>query len=242
MSIERIKNQIQTDAVETQPTCAQACHNHKPIEKFVLIVFTRIWCTLTTTRTTTTNTMTTRQLVSSIIRSRLKKQPRISSIHGDYPPSRNNLLSTSIPRYYYSSRNTFYHNDDKNSSNNNSTRCNNYDDKRLEVLRTSKTQGHDCLVQKYNYRSYSSTGGELTKKVDDDLVVTSKDGVVGKPIDFDVNSKIEGNESQIVTITLEPNQVLRAESGAMMYMVRIFFAFVVGTKNEEKKLCFYFRT
>lgn len=47
---------------------------------------------------------------------------------------------------------------------------------------------------------------------------TSKDGVVGRPIDFDVNSKIEGNESQIVTIQLEPGQVLRAESGAMMYM------------------------
>jgi hypothetical protein len=47
---------------------------------------------------------------------------------------------------------------------------------------------------------------------------TSKDGVVGMPIDFDLNSKVEGNESQIVTVTLEPGQVLRAESGAMMYM------------------------
>uniref|UniRef100_A0A7S3L252 Altered inheritance of mitochondria protein 24, mitochondrial n=1 Tax=Amphora coffeiformis TaxID=265554 RepID=A0A7S3L252_9STRA len=46
----------------------------------------------------------------------------------------------------------------------------------------------------------------------------SKDGVAGRPIDFDIQSKIEGNESQIVTITLEPGQVLRAESGAMMYM------------------------
>lgn len=52
------------------------------------------------------------------------------------------------------------------------------------------------------------------------LVKTSKDGVVGHPIDFDVNSKIEGNESQIVTINLEPGQVLRAESGAMMYMTQ----------------------
>ena len=33
-----------------------------------------------------------------------------------------------------------------------------------------------------------------------------------------MHSKIEGNESQIVTIELEPGQVLRAESGAMMYM------------------------
>jgi len=50
------------------------------------------------------------------------------------------------------------------------------------------------------------------------LANTSRDGVVGHPIDFDVHSKVEGNESQIVTITLEPGQVLRAESGAMMYM------------------------
>jgi uncharacterized protein (TIGR00266 family) len=47
---------------------------------------------------------------------------------------------------------------------------------------------------------------------------TSKDGVVGRSIDFDIAAKIEGNESQIVTIQLEPGQVLRAESGAMMYM------------------------
>ena len=49
-------------------------------------------------------------------------------------------------------------------------------------------------------------------------VKTSKDGVVGLPIDFDIQSKVEGNESQIVTINLEPDQILRAESGAMMYM------------------------
>ena len=51
------------------------------------------------------------------------------------------------------------------------------------------------------------------------LAQTSSDGVVAThPIDFDVSSKIEGNESQIVTVALEPGQVLRAESGAMMYM------------------------
>ena len=41
---------------------------------------------------------------------------------------------------------------------------------------------------------------------------------MGLPIDFDVASKIDGNESQIVTVTLEPGQVVRAESGAMMFM------------------------
>lgn len=47
---------------------------------------------------------------------------------------------------------------------------------------------------------------------------TSSDGVVGIPIDFDVNSRVEGAESQILTVSLQPGQVLRAESGAMMYM------------------------
>lgn len=47
---------------------------------------------------------------------------------------------------------------------------------------------------------------------------TSSDGVVAVPIDFDVASRVEGQESQTVTIDLEPGQVLRAESGSMLYM------------------------
>lgn len=50
------------------------------------------------------------------------------------------------------------------------------------------------------------------------LSVTSADGVVGTPIDFDLAARIEGNESQIVSIELAAGQVLRAESGALMYM------------------------
>jgi uncharacterized protein (TIGR00266 family) len=48
--------------------------------------------------------------------------------------------------------------------------------------------------------------------------VASADGAVGIPIDFDTASKIVGSESQIAVIELEPGQILRAESGAMMYM------------------------
>lgn len=57
-----------------------------------------------------------------------------------------------------------------------------------------------------------------TKTSKDSLTQTSSDGVVGTPINFDVSSKIEGKESQILTVALEPNQILRAESGAMMFM------------------------
>ena len=38
------------------------------------------------------------------------------------------------------------------------------------------------------------------------------------PIDFTTQSQISGSESQILEIQLRPNQILRAESGAMLYM------------------------
>lgn len=38
------------------------------------------------------------------------------------------------------------------------------------------------------------------------------------PMDFNKASKVEGSESQIVHIRLKPNQSIRAETGAMLYM------------------------
>jgi uncharacterized protein (TIGR00266 family) len=63
---------------------------------------------------------------------------------------------------------------------------------------------------------YSSNLPDTTKS--SNLHHVSSDGVVGSPINFDIASKIEGNESQILTVTLQPGEVLRAESGGMMYM------------------------
>ena len=37
-------------------------------------------------------------------------------------------------------------------------------------------------------------------------------------IDFDVSSRIEGQESQIMTVDLEPGNMLRAKSGDLLYM------------------------
>ncbi|ETV74775.1 hypothetical protein H257_10849 [Aphanomyces astaci] len=45
-----------------------------------------------------------------------------------------------------------------------------------------------------------------------------EEAVVYTPIDFSKAAQIVGQESQLVHITLEPNQKLRAESGAMIYM------------------------
>ena len=83
---------------------------------------------------------------------------------------------------------------------------------RVERVLPSKPS---CIQASLNGRCFSN----LPEKPASSLPAkTSKDGVVGLPIDFDIQSKVEGNESQIVTINLEPDQVLRAESGAMMYM------------------------
>lgn len=67
----------------------------------------------------------------------------------------------------------------------------------------------------YRAQSTASSSSSIQPRQD---ALTSSDGVVGVPIDFDTSSSIEGKESQIVTIRLEKDQVLRAESGAMMYM------------------------
>jgi uncharacterized protein (TIGR00266 family) len=41
---------------------------------------------------------------------------------------------------------------------------------------------------------------------------------LGRPINFDVQSKVEGGETQVVSIQLEKGQVLRAEAGNLIYM------------------------
>jgi hypothetical protein len=86
----------------------------------------------------------------------------------------------------------------------------------------SSSQQHQpsfCSPIKYFHTSCAFLNNSLANTSNLPLQqTTSSDGVIATPINFDIASTIEGNESQIVTIRLEPNQVLRAESGAMMYM------------------------
>ena len=49
-------------------------------------------------------------------------------------------------------------------------------------------------------------------------VATTGENLPSKPIDFAISAKIEGEESQIAKVKLRPGEVLRAESGAMLYM------------------------
>jgi uncharacterized protein (TIGR00266 family) len=57
--------------------------------------------------------------------------------------------------------------------------------------------------------SSSSASSEIT---------VQNENLPSKLIDFSISSKIEGEESQIATVKLRPNETLRAESGAMLYM------------------------
>ena len=49
-------------------------------------------------------------------------------------------------------------------------------------------------------------------------IATPQENALSIPIDFNTSSAISGEESQILQVHLQPNQVLRAESGAMLFM------------------------
>ncbi|KAL7485227.1 hypothetical protein ACHAW6_010817 [Cyclotella cf. meneghiniana] len=85
-----------------------------------------------------------------------------------------------------------------------------------DLYRSTSTPSHCRVVIPVSSMSTSSSSA-LEPRRD---ALTSSDGVLGRPIDFDIASSIEGKESQIVTVRLEPDQVLRAESGAMVYMTQ----------------------
>jgi len=51
----------------------------------------------------------------------------------------------------------------------------------------------------------------LAKKEEEELALA-------KPINFDVSSRVEGSESQIVMVDLEPGNVLRAQTSSLLYM------------------------
>ncbi len=66
-----------------------------------------------------------------------------------------------------------------------------------------------------NVRCLSS---KLPSTGDENALATTKETALAHPIDFDSSSSIQGEESQILQVQLKPNQVLRAESGAMLFM------------------------
>lgn len=70
--------------------------------------------------------------------------------------------------------------------------------------------------------SFLSTSSAIPQKGGSELTPTDNDKTQSMPpaipIDLKIASRIQGEESMIATVELEPGQVLRAESGSMLYM------------------------
>eukprot|EP00638_Chattonella_subsalsa_P005254 CAMPEP_0117760456 /NCGR_PEP_ID=MMETSP0947-20121206/16641_1 /TAXON_ID=44440 /ORGANISM="Chattonella subsalsa, Strain CCMP2191" /LENGTH=406 /DNA_ID=CAMNT_0005581151 /DNA_START=198 /DNA_END=1418 /DNA_ORIENTATION=+ len=62
------------------------------------------------------------------------------------------------------------------------------------------------------------SSGLKTTETKNDLAAAKNEDAVARPIDFDLASQVEGGESQVLTVELEPGQMLRAETGCMLYM------------------------
>ena len=73
--------------------------------------------------------------------------------------------------------------------------------------------------EKYNTSNYRSPASSDASSSTVPLSQSSNDNnLPASLIDFTIASKIEGDESHIATIHLQPGETLRAESGAMIYM------------------------
>jgi len=77
-----------------------------------------------------------------------------------------------------------------------------------------------CRQRFYQQQVFLSSSSAIASDDNNNLPskTPSHDNLPSKPIDFAVASKIEGEESHIATIQLNPGETLRAESGAMVYM------------------------
>eukprot|EP00639_Heterosigma_akashiwo_P017609 CAMPEP_0206392520 /NCGR_PEP_ID=MMETSP0294-20121207/20029_1 /ASSEMBLY_ACC=CAM_ASM_000327 /TAXON_ID=39354 /ORGANISM="Heterosigma akashiwo, Strain CCMP2393" /LENGTH=282 /DNA_ID=CAMNT_0053845657 /DNA_START=45 /DNA_END=890 /DNA_ORIENTATION=+ len=92
--------------------------------------------------------------------------------------------------------------------------------KRLSVLSRGRTLCRASPNALLHYYSFGRAVDSSTTRgfSSDNKLSETGETALARPIDFDIASKIEGQESQIVTIELEPGQSLRAETGCMLYM------------------------
>ena len=75
-------------------------------------------------------------------------------------------------------------------------------------------------IRKHTKESRYYFSSLIPKNNDDIATKTSTSTLPSVPINFDTSSSIQGEESQILQVNLEPNQILRAESGAMLFMTQ----------------------
>ena len=74
------------------------------------------------------------------------------------------------------------------------------------------------LLKTSTFSSSSSSTSDPLVPVPQNNGNNNNNNLPGKLIDFQIASKIEGEESNIVTIELYPGDLLRAEAGSMIYM------------------------
>ena len=87
--------------------------------------------------------------------------------------------------------------------------------RRLIITRKLALGGPNTLASSRHLSSTPSTTNSTVAKVE-----PKEETLPMIPINFDTSSSVQGEESQILEVVLEPNQMLRAESGAMIYMTQ----------------------
>jgi len=79
-----------------------------------------------------------------------------------------------------------------------------------------------------------STNVPSSSSSSNNAIATTHETALANPIDFDTSSSIQGEESQILQVQLRPNQVLRAESGAMLFMTQgVEMGTSLGAKDDS---------
>jgi len=94
----------------------------------------------------------------------------------------------------------------------NVVRCNN----RNASISSTRCVAHPSIIR-HQFSSLPTPPSSLQKEESNKEVATDPYTNL-LPIDYTTSSVITGEESQILEIQLKPNQMVRAESGAMLYM------------------------
>lgn len=92
---------------------------------------------------------------------------------------------------------------------------------RIATVIRSRTSFHQLLGRNcespWKNRLYSSSAS-LASSASSIVPITNGSNLPTTLIDFAISAKIEGEESQVAMVTLRPGEMLRAESGAMLFM------------------------
>ncbi|GFH55684.1 hypothetical protein CTEN210_12160 [Chaetoceros tenuissimus] len=88
----------------------------------------------------------------------------------------------------------------------------------LKAANSKRISSHIISPSSISSRYLSSSSNLPSQSQENALTNTQESKPPAVPINFNTSSKIQGEESQILEVKLKPNQTLRAESGAMLFM------------------------